>query len=81
MFYELDPETQAELWVVVRWVKDILQERYHPDGLNIGINDGQAAGQTMPHAHIHVIPRYDNDVPDPRGGIRWIIPEKAKYWD
>jgi len=44
------------------------------------VNDGRAAGQTIPHAHVHVIPRYEGDVIDLRGGIRWIIPKKAKYW-
>ena len=44
------------------------------------MNDGLAAGQTIAHAHIHVIPRRTGDVADPRGGIRWIMPEKAKYW-
>jgi diadenosine tetraphosphate (Ap4A) HIT family hydrolase len=48
---------------------------------NIGINDGAAAGQTVPHLHIHLIPRYPGDIADPRGGIRWIIPERAAYWD
>ncbi len=51
-----------------------------PDGFNIGINDGAAAGQTVPHLHMHLIPRYIHDQPDPRGGIRWVIPGKAKYW-
>ena len=51
-----------------------------PDGYNIGINDGPAAGQTVPHLHIHLIPRRRGDRPDPRGGVRWVIPEKADYW-
>ncbi|GAM10439.1 putative HIT-like protein [Geobacter sp. OR-1] len=51
-----------------------------PDGFNIGINDGAAAGQTVMHLHIHLIPRYVGDQPDPRGGVRWIFPEKADYW-
>lgn len=51
-----------------------------PDGYNIGINDGAAAGQTVPHLHIHLIPRFKGDLEDPRGGIRWIIPAKADYW-
>jgi diadenosine tetraphosphate (Ap4A) HIT family hydrolase len=45
------------------------------------VNDGIAAGQTVEHAHVHIIPRRKGDVPDPRGGIRWIIDEKANYWD
>jgi diadenosine tetraphosphate (Ap4A) HIT family hydrolase len=51
-----------------------------PDGFNIGINAGSAAGQTVDHAHIHVIPRFNGDVEDPRGGVRWVIPYKARYW-
>lgn len=61
--------------------KDGLQAEYKPDGYNIGINDGAAAGQTVPHLHIHLIPRYKGDQEDPRGGVRWIIPNKAKYWE
>lgn len=51
-----------------------------PDGFTIGINDGEAAGQTIPHVHVHLIPRYKGDTANPRGGIRWVIPEKAAYW-
>jgi len=51
-----------------------------PDAFNLGLNDGPAAGQTMPQFHFHIIPRYSGDVPDPRGGVRWIIPAKARYW-
>jgi len=54
--------------------------RVRVDGFNIGINDGAAAGQTVAHLHIHLIPRYEGDVADPRGGVRWVIPDKAKYW-
>ena len=53
---------------------------FRPDGFNIGINDGAAAGQTVPHLHIHLIPRFQGDMSDPRGGVRWVIPEKADYW-
>ena len=49
-------------------------------GWNIGINDGEAAGQTIPHAHLHLIPRRDGDCEDPRGGIRLMFGEKGKYW-
>lgn len=78
--FDLPAEVQAELWETVRRVREILMERLRPDGFNIGVNDGEAAGQTVAHAHMHVIPRYRNDVADPRGGIRWIIPTKAPYW-
>jgi diadenosine tetraphosphate (Ap4A) HIT family hydrolase len=78
--YELSEPEQAEIWSVVGMVRQLLAERYKPDGFNIGLNDGRAAGQTVLHAHIHVIPRRNGDVADPRGGVRWIIPDKAKYW-
>ena len=60
--------------------KAVLEHEFSPDGYNIGINDGAAAGQTVPHLHIHLIPRYNGDSPDPRGGVRWIVPDKADYW-
>ena len=60
-------------------VKRILEERYHPDGYNIGINVGEAAGQSIFHVHMHLIPRYQGDVPSPRGGVRGVIPTKQNY--
>ena len=57
-----------------------VQRSLAPDGLRIGQFNGAAAGQTVPHCHLHLIPRYAGDVADPRGGVRWIIPAKAKYW-
>ncbi|MBK6349080.1 MAG: HIT family protein [Steroidobacteraceae bacterium] len=58
-----------------------LDREFRPAGYNIGINDGTAAGQTVPHLHIHLIPRYSGDAHDPRGGVRWVLPDKAAYWD
>ena len=58
-----------------------LVKNLQPDGFNIGINDGVAAGQTVQHLHVHVIPRYFGDQEDPRGGIRNIFPKRAKYWE
>ncbi|MCC9602883.1 HIT family protein [Stieleria sp. JC731] len=78
--YDLPSNTLAELWQLVAETRKQLEETFHPDGFNIGLNDGEAAGQTVMHAHIHVIPRWKDDVSDPRGGVRWIIPEKARYW-
>jgi len=71
-------ERQALLDLVdVVWGQ--LDAEYHPDGYNIGINIGPAAGQTIPHLHVHVIPRYLGDVDDPRGGVRHVIPGRGNY--
>ena len=78
--FDLPEPEHRELWAQVTEVRKRLAERFHPAAFNIGVNDGTEAGQTVGHAHIHVIPRYAGDVPDPRGGIRWIIPARAKYW-
>lgn len=56
--------------------KSMVDAELAPDSYNIGVNDGPAAGQTVPHLHMHLIPRYRGDLPDPRGGVRWVIPEK-----
>lgn len=74
-------EIQTDVWRLVAKVRDELRSRYNPDGFNVGLNDGRAGGQTVGHAHVHVIPRFDGDVADPRGGIRWVLPERAAYWD
>ena len=78
--FDLPAEVQQSLWTLVADVRNHLSDELSPDAFNIGVNDGGAAGQTVSHAHIHVIPRYNGDVLDPRGGVRWIIPEKAVYW-
>ncbi|MDO8714186.1 MAG: HIT family protein [Polynucleobacter sp.] len=79
-WFEIDAKEQLGLLNLLTRAKIALQDELNPDGYNIGINDGPAAGQTVPHLHMHVIPRYKGDQDDPRGGVRWIIPEKAKYW-
>jgi diadenosine tetraphosphate (Ap4A) HIT family hydrolase len=73
------PEKKAILEALEQ-LKEILDEEFNPDGYNIGINDGTTAGQTIMHLHVHVIPRFKGDSADPRGGIRWIFPDKARYW-
>jgi diadenosine tetraphosphate (Ap4A) HIT family hydrolase len=78
--FQLDTNESTDLWEFVVKVRQLLADRFKPDGFSIGINDGDAAGQTVSHAHIHIIPRYKGDVEDPRGGLRWIIPDKARYW-
>jgi diadenosine tetraphosphate (Ap4A) HIT family hydrolase len=79
--FDLLPAERADLWLLADEVRQALAASHGPDGFNIGVNDGEAAGQTVGHAHIHVIPRYAGDVADPRGGIRWVIPDRAPYWD
>ena len=78
--FELPTEAQLSLWQLVADARRMLLDEFRPNGFNVGINDGNAAGQTVSHAHIHVIPRFDGDVNDPRGGVRWVIPSKAVYW-
>jgi diadenosine tetraphosphate (Ap4A) HIT family hydrolase len=79
-FFETTPGERTELFTLLDRCRTDLMERHKPAGFNIGINDGQAAGQTVMHLHIHLIPRYTGDRPDPRGGVRWIFPDKADYW-
>jgi len=79
-FLALTPDEQDAILALVRDVVALLAPRA-PDGYNLGVNVGAAAGQTVAHAHLHVIPRYAGDRRDPRGGIRWIIPERAAYWE
>ncbi len=79
-FFELTASERESLLVLLESAKRRLDEELKPNAYNIGINDGPAAGQTVPHVHIHLIPRYAGDVTDPRGGIRWIFPVKANYW-
>jgi diadenosine tetraphosphate (Ap4A) HIT family hydrolase len=62
-----------------RMIDSIIREKEDPEGFNIGLNEGKAAGQTIDHLHIHVIPRYEGDVENPEGGIRNVIPERADY--
>lgn len=79
--FQLAPELQSSVWEAVAEVREQLRCEFSPDGFNIGLNDGTSAGQTIAHAHVHIIPRYTGDRPDPRGGVRWIFPDKAKYWE
>lgn len=79
-WFEIDSKEREDLLALVDWAKEQIDQEFEPDDYNIGINDGPAAGQTIPHLHIHLIPRYHGDKDDPRGGVRWVIPEKATYW-
>ena len=74
-------EEQEDVWEIVWEMRELLAAEHDTTSFNVGINAGEAAGQVVPHAHVHVIPRYPGDVSDPRGGVRWVIPGKAKCWD
>jgi diadenosine tetraphosphate (Ap4A) HIT family hydrolase len=80
MFFDTSDEERAAMMKLIDQTKAILDKQHKPDGYNIGINNGAAAGQTVMHLHIHLIPRYEGDTPDPRGGVRWVIPGRARYW-
>ena len=79
-FFETTEEERAAMMKLLDEAKAVLDQKHKPDGYNIGINGGEAAGQTVMHLHIHLIPRYKGDKADPRGGVRWILPDKAAYW-
>ncbi|MFM8325936.1 MAG: HIT domain-containing protein, partial [Pirellulaceae bacterium] len=80
-WFDATIEEQHALMELVNQVKRLLEERCspRPDGFNVGFNCGEAAGQTVMHLHLHVIPRYHGDLPDPRGGVRHVIPDKGNY--
>ena len=78
-WFDATAEEKAALTAAIDRGRELIASRHRPDGFNIGINVGKAAGQTVFHLHVHLIPRYDADVPDPRGGVRHVIPAKGNY--
>jgi len=79
-WFDATTEEQTALMALVAVVRDRLDQRSpKPDGYNVGFNAGEAAGQTVMHLHVHVIPRYRGDMDDPRGGVRHVIPSKGNY--
>ena len=78
-YFDLTFIEQAACMFMLNKVKEIVSNKFNPDGFNIGINVGEKAGQTVNHVHIHLIPRYNGDVEDPKGGVRGVIPDKQKY--
>ena len=78
-YFESTNEEVIGLQKLVLETKKILDEKFQPDGFNVGINSGETGGQTVPHVHIHLIPRYKGDMENPRGGVRGVIPSKQKY--
>lgn len=78
-FFDLTKDEQQDMLKLMDCVKSILDEKYHPDGYNVGVNVGEATGQSIFHVHMHLIPRYKGDVSNPRGGVRGVIPSKQNY--
>jgi diadenosine tetraphosphate (Ap4A) HIT family hydrolase len=79
--FDATDEEQRALLFGLRQARELVEATRKPDGYNIGINQGDAGGQTVAHLHLHLIPRYRGDRADPRGGIRWVLPDRAKYWE
>ncbi|WP_317174576.1 HIT family protein [Aquiflexum lacus] len=78
-YFDLTFREQSACVFMLNYVKELLQKKFKTDGFNIGINIGTIAGQTIHHAHIHLIPRYRGDVDNPIGGVRGVVPEKKDY--
>ena len=78
-FFETTAEEKIAIFELIDKAKKFLDDKYHPDGYNIGMNCGTAAGQSIMHVHVHLIPRYNGDVENPRGGVRGVIPSKQNY--
>ncbi len=79
-FFAASEEEIAALFNLLKETRDYLEEKYQPAGYNVGVNVGEAAGQTVDHLHIHLIPRYEGDVDDPRGGVRKLKEELVPYY-
>lgn len=78
-FFDTTIEEKNAIFELIDRAKEIIDSKYNPSGYNIGMNCGIAAGQSVMHIHVHLIPRYDGDVENPRGGVRGIIPKKQNY--
>ena len=80
-WFDASLDEQQALVSALESAKREIEKTHEPDGYNIGVNSGETAGQTIFHLHVHLIPRYTGDLEDPRGGIRHVIPEQARYWE
>lgn len=78
-YFDLTNHEREAMNIMLQFVKQKIDERFHPDGYNVGINVNEAAGQSVFHVHMHIIPRYKGDVPNPKGGVRGVIPGKQSY--
>lgn len=78
-FFEISHEEYLAVFELIHTAKQVIDKKFNPDGYNIGVNVNEDAGQTINHCHIHLIPRYNGDVKNPRGGVRHVIPDKGHY--
>jgi diadenosine tetraphosphate (Ap4A) HIT family hydrolase len=78
-YFDVTDDERAAIWAVADEMKVLIDEEFNPDGYNMGVNVGESAGQSVPHVHIHMIPRFKGDMDNPRGGVRGVIPHKQKY--
>ena len=78
-YFECTEEENRDFRLLILKAKEHLDKEHSPDAYNIGNNNGEAAGQSVFHLHIHIIPRYIGDVENPRGGVRWVVPKKSQY--
>ncbi|MFN2308754.1 MAG: HIT family protein [Gammaproteobacteria bacterium] len=78
-FFEVTPEERAAIFSIIDEARALVDEQFQPGGYNIGVNVGPIAGQSVPHLHVHLIPRYAGDVENPKGGVRGVIPSRQKY--
>jgi diadenosine tetraphosphate (Ap4A) HIT family hydrolase len=80
-YFDLTEAEKQAMWQLLDAAKALLDREHRPGGYNVGINCGPVAGQSVPHVHLHLMPRYEGDVADPRGGVRGVIPARQKYHD
>ncbi len=78
-YFQATAEEKTAIWSLVDEMKVIIDQECQPDGYNVGINIGESAGQSVPHIHVHIIPRCEGDMENPRGGVRGVIPGRQKY--
>ena len=78
-YFDATTEEKAAINELINEMKIIIDKNHSPDGYNIGVNIGKAGGQSVPHIHIHMMPRFLGDIENPRGGVRGVIPKKQKY--
>lgn len=78
-FFDITKKEREAIFKLVDEGKKLLDEKYSPDGYNVGVNCGEVSGQTVMHVHVHLIPRYFGDTNCPKGGVRGVIPDKMKY--